>query len=206
MTLEQRPIVHGLHVPYLTLWSEESVTSQVVWDARLSRVTYQDPPGEPWEGLDRDAAGVLWGRNLDTQSGEPHFSLVHTARQRRCMVGVRCQICGERMASYRALIRNLRGNTVWTPPLCESCQEVALGECPHLRGKWAEMMVVTGRSTPVGYIGELYNPVETEPLSGVTLPLEDPALPRLVATMVVVELTRMKCTPLRLNGGPRSSH
>lgn len=132
----------GRLVPYVARWSGEVV--DVPYGLDGAGIRYAD------ETLgDRDSLGVLWQRELTNRDGEPDFGEMHTGRQRRCMRGPVCQVCGEPIVepSTPWLIpasewsvgpltypEHLRGRRfTWTPPTCSDCVPVALRQCPALR-------------------------------------------------------------------------
>jgi hypothetical protein len=122
--------------------------------------------------FDRDADGVLWTRTAAQPGrGEPEFGKVHSLRQRLCMSGLLCQVCG------RPADRNADG-VLWLvdahpgelqhgqeptahPPVCLPCGQRSVRACPHLRPAWTALRV---RSfTPYGVNGALYVPARPEP-------------------------------------------
>ena len=78
-------------IPYIVSWSAEKPPAKRLTLAPGGRgIAYEDELTH-----DRDAHGMLWRRStLRPGQGRPLFGRVHTARQRRTMRQLLCQICG----------------------------------------------------------------------------------------------------------------
>jgi len=134
-----------LVVPYVTKWSGEREPAVTIVERRAAR---GGGIGYARENLlDRDEYGVLWSRCASLPGrGRPEFEKVHTVRQRRAMVRLLCQVCGEPAdrdaeGGVLWLWKDHRGDWrdwpegMWTtePPVCVPCVGKAVQLCPALR-------------------------------------------------------------------------
>jgi hypothetical protein len=130
----------GVDVPWVTAWSEETVTGPA-----------------PCPSVD----GVLALQQLDRQGqGQPDFSRNHLFRQRKSVREMLCPMCGEPTENGDRWTQTGRWATAgefrahglgpWLPrgladdrpllglgavaPLHRACAERALAQCPHLAG------------------------------------------------------------------------
>ncbi|MER7362183.1 hypothetical protein [Nonomuraea wenchangensis] len=124
----------------MTAFEGEALSYQValVADAEATdgvRLSYTDATAHDW------MFGVLWHRQGLSRAGRPLWKLVNTARQRRCMLRLLCQVCGRSA---------LDGGRIWwllpeppgvtaggrpfthAPPTCRSCIPAARMWCPRL--------------------------------------------------------------------------
>ncbi|MFD4571733.1 hypothetical protein ACFWNK_10910 [Streptomyces sp. NPDC058417] len=158
--------------------------------------------------FDRDAHGVLWERTPSQPGrGAAQFGKVHSLRQRLCMTGLRCQICGapaDRTPDGVLWLIDAHpgellpvGETTAHPPVCRPCAHLSSRACPHLRSQQVALRV--RRFRPSGVRGALYLPGPTAPrlFDAQTLPLTDPRLPWLLGSQLLVHL--IAYTPIELN-------
>jgi hypothetical protein len=159
-------------VPWVTRWTEERTDAVFGIAKVLDRRTGQEvemvvyPDEQP---ADRDERGVMWFRehNDKVGQGEPEWSQVASARQRRAMRG-RCQVCGIKLPNGRTTwllpaievaclaaegVLNKKGALTQTPPVCDSCAEIAPTICPALRQTGAGVAKVSSYRV-WGYGGE----------------------------------------------------
>jgi hypothetical protein len=108
-------------------------------------VRWRDPDPRDW-----DARGVLWVRteqNRDVNGrlwGRPQFSMMHSARQRETMQGLRCSVCcgqpSRTSAGYLFLLEPedspVEGRLTIQPPLCLPHALYGIVHCSHLREGW----------------------------------------------------------------------
>ncbi|MFE0423812.1 hypothetical protein [Streptomyces sp. NPDC058953] len=124
-------------MPYITAWSGETADDRPLV-MRRGRLQYHPPlPG------DFDSHGVLWLHQRITPGiGTPCFSAVHTPRQRRAMLRLLCQICGQPADRTSEgvlwllpgpLTGAAEGEITTHPPVCAPCAPLALAHCPNLR-------------------------------------------------------------------------
>ncbi|MDJ1644508.1 hypothetical protein [Streptomyces pakalii] len=128
----------------------------------VPRIAYVKPrPG------DRDAHGNLWGRHDRVTGGRVLFGEMDAERQRECMEGLLCQICGqpaEREGGtlffewQRPDAPPMQLNRIRTdmPPLCPTCVPVSLRYCPHLRDSPSAVLLRVRKSIPCGVGGTIY--------------------------------------------------
>jgi hypothetical protein len=137
-------VVEGrlLVVPYVTMWSGEREPAVTIVERRGGGIGYARE-----NLLDRDERGVLWTRwACSPGRGRPQFGLLHTMRQRRAMIHLLCQVCGEpadRDADGGVLWLRKDHRTDWPdwpegmrmpePPVCRPCVGQAVRLCPALR-------------------------------------------------------------------------
>ncbi|WP_333768380.1 hypothetical protein [Streptomyces sp. IBSBF 2435] len=185
-----------LPVPYAAVWSGERRGSGGALVVRPRGLAYRDETP-----ADRDRHGVLWARVTEEPgAGRPDFGAMHPVRQRAAMLGLRCQVCGGPAGRTsrgwlfvlpdEPAAREPEGALTTKPPLCSPCADLALRHCPHLRTPLA----TRSRKPRVwGVFGELFAPGTEGPAH---FPYAHPATPWLLATQVVLQLTR--CTPADL--------
>lgn len=155
-----------LRVPYVTAYDGEDVDYQLALaphpeatDGR--RLSYMDPVATDW------MFGVLWHRHGMTRAGSPAWKLVNTVRQRRCMLHLLCQVCGQSATDEDGLIWWVlaeqpgvtAAGTPFTnaPPTCTACIPEAHTLCPRLRN---QAYIYTARDIePYGVVAEVYQPV-----------------------------------------------
>jgi hypothetical protein len=184
-------------VPYIASWSAESrPLEQVVLLSGLRGIGYED------EVLyDRDKHGILWNRSsLAPGQGRPNFGSVHTARQRRTMRQMLCQVCAgppdRNDQGVLWLLGNDRGDwpnwpekmAATHPPLCLPCAALSLRLCPYLRKGCVAVRV---REPQVGGIyGLLYRPGPEgpEPVISDVVQYGDVRLPWMLASQLAMKL------------------
>jgi hypothetical protein len=129
-------------VPYITSWSAEAPPpSAIVSSSGGGGIAYADEIVG-----DRDSLGILWARSPSARGrGTPQFGRIHTARQRRAMRRLLCQVCGgpaDRddegilwvLKDHRADWPGWpNGMGVTEPPICAPCLAIATRACPALR-------------------------------------------------------------------------
>jgi hypothetical protein len=151
-------------VPYITLWTSESVRRPAVVQRGREGIGYADERPD-----DRDPRGVLWDRTPSSPGvGRPDFGKVHALRQRDAMRDLLCQMCGHPVSASRGGVLWLlsreeydpdrapsRIETV-NPPVCLPCAHLSVTACPHLRKGYVALRV---RSFEVaGVFGARYWP------------------------------------------------
>lgn len=194
----------GRPVPYVVRWSgeREGVLPVVVRRDR-SGIGYADE-----RSFDRDERGVLWSRTPSQPGrGRAEFGKAHSLRQRLCMAGLRCQICGgpaDRTAAGVLWVVDGRPGDLMTgredtahPPVCRPCARRSVRACPHLDGNHTAIRVRT--FVPRGVSGVLYAPARSGPqvVDAVTVPFTDPRLPWVRAHQLVMRLADF--TPVDLD-------
>ncbi len=162
----------GMHVPYITAWSAESVHQPpVVW-----RV------GQGGAGLGYDDElpvidrryEALWVRSgLAQGRGEPDFSRINTHRQKHAMKCSLCQVCGGTAYGWRdndertlhlvgTTTPIAEGETTAAPPVHPGCAVEAIESCPPLRRGHAAALV---EYSPLwGVAAVVHDPVTLAPL------------------------------------------
>ncbi|SDB96830.1 hypothetical protein F610DRAFT_00773 [Streptomyces sp. LaPpAH-199] len=116
---------------------------------------------------DRDAHGNLWGRMERVPGGRVLFGEMDPERQRECMEGLLCQICGqpaEREGGtlffewQRPGAPPLRLDRIKTdmPPLCPPCVPLSLRHCPFLRRGESAVLLRVRKSILCGVGGTVY--------------------------------------------------
>lgn len=149
--------------------------------------------------FDRDAHGVLWERAPSQPGrGVPQFGRVHSLRQRLCMSGLRCQVCGgpaDRRPDGLLWLVDAHlaellpaGEITAHPPICRPCAHLSIRACPHLRTRQVALRV--RRFRPFSVRGALYlaEPTGPRPYDARTLQLADPRIPWLLGGQLLVEL------------------
>ncbi|WP_372407423.1 hypothetical protein [Streptomyces luteireticuli] len=149
-------------VPYITAWSgEPSLPAHLVL-APGGGIALR------WENDDdRDGFGVLWaGCAAGPERGTPEYGRVHPRRQRECMVGLLCQVCGRPAdMSERGWLWLLdttgldepfpaEGSRTTNPPVCRDCAAKAALRCPVLRR--GHVLVRVRRPMVMGVHGQVY--------------------------------------------------
>ncbi len=191
-------------MPYIARWSGEKAGPKPVVLRRDGKgIAYADE-----RSYDRDAYGVLWERTPSQPGkGVPQFGEVHSLRQRLCMTGLRCQVCGvpaDRAPDGVLWLVDARpaellpaGETTAHPPVCRPCARLAVRACPHLRTQQVALRVRGFRPSSVR--GALYAPGRNGPdlYDAQTLPLAHPLVPWLLGGQLLMELTEY--TPVALD-------
>lgn len=189
-------------VPFVAMWSKE------VEDLGLA-------PYNLVEGFlgPRDRRGVLWQTYGDALGeGDPLFAQVHPVRQKMCMEGPYCQVCGTilppkktpwlvpelSVTEWNTDLRspNARPFVTHTPPCCQSCWPVAESLCPHLKRESFFRLIVRDYQ-PVGIFGDYWpsaDPARSE--KGLILRFGNPqwaqARKKFIAKQLVVQINRWK--------------
>jgi hypothetical protein len=181
------PTYHGLPVPWVAIWSDEKA----------------EPIGA--RPLGPDGGIVATGPNVEMRfgmiwvatnkrTGTPVFGEVNSQRQRRCMLGPRCQVCGARIDGPPVwLIPDLEEHgPVWrerrwtvTPPVCVLCADTSLLWCPHLQA--VPPIRAQGYGRPVAACGDLFVPGEGW-RKDAAVALEAPIRRNMVGRMIAVEV------------------
>ncbi|MER6826901.1 hypothetical protein ABT352_13030 [Streptosporangium sp. NPDC000563] len=148
--------------PYVTPYEEESLDLPLAFECAdgLPRLTYRDALPQEW------MLGVLWARCGTAREGKVQWNLVHTLRQRRCMLKGLCRVCGKSATAPdtgrvswilpSALAGDFR--SPWPtahPPTCKAHVGEALAAFPYLRGE-APVVCAVGDYSPVGVLANLY--------------------------------------------------
>ena len=122
--LQDRPVVHGLPVPYVAAWSSE------VWDGYVL---------DPTWGLPALSTAGAAGR------GVPVWGAINEPRQRRSVGQHRCQVCdrpgspAELVVIFSGGLQTMASGTqLWEvtaePPVCPDCASWSRAHCPGLVG------------------------------------------------------------------------
>lgn len=196
----------GLRVPYLTAWSDESMTPALEFvfhpEAGGLRLTYGDPISTDWR------YGVLRARQGLTRGGRPQWKRVNTLRQWRCMEHRLCQVCG------RSAIDPESGRIWWLvaeapasrtqdyvngPPTCRACIPEAIATCPRL-GQAAALFTV-GDCEPYAVLASVFRAgsagrAELVERNALVRLEEFRALPALLAQQLVVLLHDVQPVPI----------
>lgn len=113
---------NGLHVPFISPWSGETVLPGTIVRGRSiggEGIGYQDEDSR----VDRKA-GVLWVRYSAVRGvGQPLLARVHALRQRQAMNRMLCQVCGRSTVGrhderHLFLVRAATGQPVGKFPGC----------------------------------------------------------------------------------------
>jgi len=192
-----------LRKPYVTPYEEETLDLPLAfeWADGRPRLTYRDALPQEW------MFGALWARCGTARQGKILWNLVHTLRQRRCMLRGLCRVCGESAtdpATGRiwwimpaALAGDLR--SPWPtahPPTCKAHVAEALTACPYLRRE-VPVVCTVGDYTPVAVLANLYGQdddgrvVETRHQIPVGLG-ESHLLQRALATQLIVQVSDLQ--------------
>ncbi|RKN45747.1 hypothetical protein [Streptomyces hoynatensis] len=189
-----------LPVPYAAPWSGEEVQtgSGLVLRPDGNGIGYRDETP-----ADRDRHGVLWARMTDSPgSGRPNYRTMHIQRQRACMLGLLCQVCGgpaDRDAKgWLFVLRQPpphedtpgwpEGLLCTKPPVCRPCAHLAAHHCPHLE---RPVRIRSRKPRVWGVFGGAFD-AGLRPGPDAHLPYGHPATPWFLANQAVLELTR--CT------------
>jgi hypothetical protein len=196
----------ALPVPHAVAWSAETVTARML-TVRCdgTGLCYRDEKPE-----DRDQQGVLWARVRQAPGeGRPDYRVMHSARQRRAMRALLCQVCGGPASrtshGWLFLIPgstgadSVEGCLCTKPPVCEPCAQLAVRHCPHL----TDPVALRSRRPRVwGVLGDQYAPAGQNggiahiPTDGY-LPYGHATAARwFLASQLVLELTRCTRAPL----------
>jgi hypothetical protein len=190
----------ALRVPYITAYDGEDVTYRLVLEPHRGatdglRLSYADALEQDW------LFGVLWHRHGMTRAGAPQWKMVNTVRQRRCMLHLLCQVCGEPATGEDSRIwwvmaeppGRVSGELRFThtPPCCRSCIPLARALCPRLRRE-SHVYTASG-AEPYGVVAGLYRPAAGRNVvvvqDAVELPLEAfRDLEYALATQLIVQL------------------
>lgn len=171
--LAHRPVRNGLVVPWVTIWTAEFETDNLIQVA-------MGPDGLVGTRGVRRQYGFLCidVGNAYQHRGDPVWKGTSSARQRACMTHPRCQVCGNRIKGAPEWI--VPGGFGWfpeelfgpratkQPPLCVPCADVADSWCPHLRHTPYERL--TARAVPVGLVAT--GPTAAGTLDEVIVPLD----------------------------------
>jgi hypothetical protein len=149
-------------VPYIATWSEERELPSRIIECRNGGIGFADE-----SVIDRDRNGILWTRiSAQPGVGRPRFAVVHSLRQRRAMLRLLCQVCGQPadrdsqgvlwLLPNRAHGREGWPNDNWfaEPPVCRTCALVATQLCPALRKDY--VLVRAGSTRICGVHGLIY--------------------------------------------------
>ncbi|MEU3168952.1 hypothetical protein [Streptosporangium sp. NPDC006930] len=192
-----------LRKPYVTPYAEENLGLPLAfeWADGAPRLTYRDALPQEW------MFGALWARCGTARTGKILWNLVHTLRQRRCMMRGLCRVCGESATDPdtgrvwwilpSALADGFR--SPWPtahPPTCKACVGEALASCPYLRRE-VPVVCTAGDYTPVAVLANLYGQdddgrvVETRHQIPVGLG-ESHLLNRALATQLIVQVSDLQ--------------
>ncbi|MFI7126045.1 hypothetical protein ACIBQ1_10150 [Nonomuraea sp. NPDC050153] len=152
-------------VPYVTAYDGEDIRYQLTLA----------PSPEATDGIRLSYAdvtehdrlfGALWHRHGLTRAGRPEWKLVNTGRQRRCMLRLLCQVCGQPARDSAGLIwwvmnespgaNGLGEPFTHTPPTCRACIPIARNLCPRLR-EFSQVYTATA-AEPYGVVADIFKP------------------------------------------------
>ncbi|MFI8294086.1 hypothetical protein ACIGBL_33650 [Streptomyces sp. NPDC085614] len=183
----------GVPVPYIVPWTgEQDITPTVV--PRGFGIGFLD---DDLNVQYRDTYGALWTqRALGRGRGEPLFQNVHPLRQRRAMLHMLCQVCGQPAEDDNRGTLFLIGARAAAqiertahPPLCPPCAQRAVSLCPHLIRN--HLALRSRRPTPWGIFGHRYAPGKPFPVSREqpeAMSYNNPDIRWMLAGQIVVEL------------------
>jgi anti-sigma regulatory factor (Ser/Thr protein kinase) len=183
-------------VPFVARWSGER-------DADMPMVFRRGQRGIGYaneRSFDRDPYGILWSRTPSQPGrGVPQYGKVHSLRQRLCMTGLRCQVCGgpaDHTAEgvlwlLDAPADDLRPGAEHTahPPVCRPCAHQAVRSCVHLRARY--VAVRASAFTYYGVQGAVYQATLSGPrvYDAAAVRLGDPRLSWTRASQLLMTLT-----------------
>lgn len=198
--------VVGLTKPYITPYAEETLDLPLSfeWADGVHRLTYRDALPRDW------MFGVLWARCGTGQEGKILWNMVHTLRQRRCMLNRLCRVCGEPATdpdtgritwimpfAATGVLRSTMSTA--HPPTCKAHVSEALAACPYLRAGTPVVCTVSDYS-PIGVLANVYGyagrgrVVETHRQRNIGLDNFD-RLHRAVATQLIVQTGDLQPEP-----------
>ncbi|WP_433253195.1 hypothetical protein ACQPYK_09385 [Streptosporangium sp. CA-135522] len=201
----------ALHKPYVTPYAEETLDLPLAfeWAAGEPRLTYRDALPQDW------MFGALWVRCGTARDGKILWPMVHTLRQRRCMLKRLCRVCGQSATDpgtgriWWVMPSALPGDAAtWptvNPPTCKAHLVEALTTCPYLR-RGAPAVYTVGDYSPIGVLADLYGEdddgrvVETRHQIAIGLD-EFHLLHRALATQLIVSLHDIQRAPNPANRG-----
>lgn len=166
--LRHLPVVGGRPVPWVVVWSAEK--------QYRAEVQFQRGVGIVGGRYTTILFGMTFVAVPSDMHGRPEWRETHSLRQRRCMLGPRCQVCGHRIEGTPVwLIPDFQEHFRWwvqerwtmTPPVCEPCADAAVVWCPHLAAR--PPTVVRGIGTPVAAQCRAYTPDGREAGGGAEL-------------------------------------
>lgn len=204
MSAPETVVASPLRKPYVTPYSAEVLGLPLVFErvAGVPLLTYLD--ATPQDRM----FGALWARCGIGRGGKILWPMIHTLRQRRCMLQRLCRVCGQSAAdpdepnrTWWILPSSPPGGlpATWptpNPPTCKAHIAEALVDCPHLR-KGSPAVYTAGDYHPIGVLGNLYGQdgggrlVETQHQIGIGLD-EPHLLPRALATQLIVQLNDLR--------------
>ncbi|MGW7090075.1 hypothetical protein ACWGH2_42200 [Streptomyces sp. NPDC054871] len=205
---------HGV-VPYITAREGEEA------DSFLSLRASFDLAGNPrlgyWDEMpeDRDVRGVLWSRVSQSigadrlPTGEPKWRLVHPARQRECMLKLKCQVCvsDARAPEGILFLESKKGGiptpstTVLTaqPPVCQRHARMAARRCPYL-AEHGHVALLAQNARLYGVIGTPHeytiNGIRVLAADDDPVPYGEPALRWFLASQLVRSLRSFRVVDL----------
>ncbi|MEO3800557.1 hypothetical protein [Nonomuraea sp. B1E8] len=165
-------------VPYVTAYDGEDVEYQLALAPHAEatdgfRLSYADAVAQDW------MFGVLWHRHGTTRAGQPQWKLVNTARQRRCMLHLLCQVCGRSAVDDDGriwwVLVDLPPTTALdepftnAPPTCRECIPAATRMCPRLRQ--SSHIYTAAAAEPYAVVADTFRPAGRRLVIGQTLEL-----------------------------------
>lgn len=192
--LAHLPVFDGLPVPWVAIWEAEQRLVAKWWPGSDGVI-----PGRWTERR----LGMLWVAVPNLQGGRPVFSMTHSQRQRRCMLGPRCQVCGVKIdGTPNWLIPDIpdhrsmwdgtsetsegRSHLAVSPPVCDRCAHTAHDWCPHLRRR--PPIVARGHATPAFAMGDAFIPATREIVPRAGCAIGDPATRWMIGRQLVMEV------------------
>lgn len=153
----------GSVVPYVASWTSETMLDTPVVNRPTGGIAYADETS-----VDRDEWDVLWVRmTARIGVGRPLFAKLHPLRQRRAMLRMLCQVCGQPAGRTErghlwltpepasGSVEQLEGAPVTLPPVCLPCARLSVRVCPALR---PGHVVVRAHSRVRGVSGVRFRP------------------------------------------------
>ncbi|MET9293066.1 hypothetical protein [Streptomyces sp. NPDC003077] len=161
--------VTGKVVPYITARQGEEADSHFSLCSRFGKDGRQQLAYIDEGPDDRDPRGVLWARLSHSihpdglPAGSPKWRMVHPARQRECMLLLRCQVCVQPLKHPNGVLfletaaQAAPDGPVQTaqPPVCLQHARMAAERCPHLARK-GHVALMANRYPLYGVIGTPY--------------------------------------------------
>ena len=188
------PVVDGKPVPWVAIWSAERRGPTMTMD-RNGLV-----PASRNEPYVRREFGMWMLTTPTRREGTPDFGSTHSARQRKSMRELRCQVCGRAPAEgggqrLWTIPPNAEHSKLWldhlvlNPLTCEDCWRLVTqpdGPCPYVAN--VKVPAFTGRPGKVwGVSGTLMLPGDRE--RDVAIPFGHPHLPWVLGRELIMQLT-----------------
>ncbi len=159
----------------------------------------------------RDSRGVAWIPYSGSMEGATLYAHVHPIRQKMCMEGPYCQVCGTSLAASNNIPWLLNGlsdptlselaennyapfDTI-TAPTCRNCQRAAAEMCPHMVANPETPRLLVKRYHVWGAFGNWHH-TETDIENNIAVRFGTPeartVLPHFIGAQLVVSIDRYK--------------